>query len=179
VSKKQQLNERLYKSHLECATLWPTTWHLIHSTTDSVIQQQMDNHYERLKKILDQLLQKQPQRPAQSQLKDDRRFYTHVKNLTTITFNKAEMQLLRYGLNHCIERPATTYATNLMAETERAIRLLDAKMQNTYRIMATRKLKQLLSSSSHMNVLHKRQLYLSKGLNKKLTTENAIVKKGR
>jgi len=39
--KKQQLNERLYKLHLECVTLWPTTWHLIQSTIDSNIQQQI------------------------------------------------------------------------------------------------------------------------------------------
>jgi hypothetical protein len=56
-AKKQQLNERLYRLHLECATLWPTTWHLIQSTIDSNIQQQMENHYNRLNRKLDHLLQ--------------------------------------------------------------------------------------------------------------------------
>ena len=31
-AKKYQLNEQLYKVHLECATLWSTTWQLIQST---------------------------------------------------------------------------------------------------------------------------------------------------
>ena len=104
---------------------------------------------------LDQLLQKKPQRPAQSRHNDDRHFYTRVINLTNINFNKEEMQLLKDGLNYSIESPATTYAANLIAETERAIRLLDVKMQNTYRIMGTRKLKQILSSTGQSNVLQK------------------------
>jgi len=59
-----------------------------------------------------------------------------VEYLTNIRFTQEEMQLLKYGLNYSIEKPASTYAVNLIAETERAIRLLDTKMQNTYRIMA-------------------------------------------
>ena len=82
----------------------------------------MDNHYERLNHKLDQLLQKQPQRPAQSRHKDDRHFYTRLKKLTNIKFHKEEMQLLKYGLNQSIERPATAYAANLVAETESAIK---------------------------------------------------------
>jgi hypothetical protein len=49
-AKKQQLSEQLYKIHLECATLWPTTWQLFQSTIDSKIQQQMEEHYQRLNK---------------------------------------------------------------------------------------------------------------------------------
>jgi len=52
-AKKQQLNEQLYKIHLECTTLWPTTWQLIQSIIDSKIQQQIEEHYQRLNKKLD------------------------------------------------------------------------------------------------------------------------------
>jgi hypothetical protein len=52
-----------------------------------------------------------------------------VKNLTSIRFNEEEMQILKYGLNYSIENPASTYAAKLIAETERAIILLDV---NTY-----------------------------------------------
>jgi hypothetical protein len=85
------------------------------------------------------------------------------------------MQLLKYGLNYSIKRPALSYAANLVAKTEQAIRLLDLKLQNTYRFMATKKLKQIINSTSQTNVLQKRQLHVIKELNKKLTTENAIV----
>jgi hypothetical protein len=85
------------------------------------------------------------------------------------------MHLLKYGLNYSIERPASTYLANFIAETERAVRLLDIKVQNIYRIMATKKLKQITNLTGQSNVIQKRQLYVLKELNKKLTAENAIV----
>jgi hypothetical protein len=48
-------------------------------------------------------------------------------------------------------------------------------MQNTYRFMAAKKLKQIIDSFGWSNVLQKRQLYVVKELNKKLATENAII----
>ena len=41
--------------------------------------------------------------------------------------------------------------------------------------MATNKLKQIINSKGQNNVLQKRQLHMMKELNKKLTTENAII----
>ena len=80
--------------------------------------------------------------------------------MTNITFNQEEIQLLKYGLNYTIEKPVSTYITKLIAETERAIRLLDTKMQNIYRSMAAKKLKQIIGSSGRSNVLQKRQLHV-------------------
>ena len=57
-----------------------------------------------------------------------------------------------------IEKPTTTYLANLLAKTERAIKLLDGKVQNTYRILATNKLKQIFGSTNHQNLLQKKQL---------------------
>ena len=91
--KKQQLNEQLYKIHLECTTLWLTTWQLIQSTIDSKIQQQMEEHYQRLNKKLDQLLQKQSTLPRNN---NKHQFYTRVKNLTNVRLNKEKTQLLNY-----------------------------------------------------------------------------------
>jgi hypothetical protein len=83
-------------------------------------------------------------------------------------------KLLKYGLNYSIEKPTASYLTNLIAETERAIKLLDVKMQNTYHFLATNKLKQI-SNSTNQNATQKRQLYVMKKLNQKLATENAII----
>ena len=89
-------------------------------------------------------------------------FYPRMKNPTNIRFNNEEMQMLKYGLNYCIERPVTSYITNLLAETERAIKLLDGKVQNTYRFLATNKLKQIISSTNQQNATQKRQLHVIK-----------------
>jgi len=85
------------------------------------------------------------------------------------------MQLLKYGFNYGIERPISSYIANLTAETKRAIKLLGVKMQNTYCIIATNKLKQIINSKGQNNILQKRQLHVMKELNKKMTTENAII----
>ena len=119
-AKKQQLNEQLYKIHLECATLRPTAWQLIQSTIDNKIQQ-TEEHYQRLNKKLDHLLEKQPKQsipPRHNNNNNKQQFYTRVKYLTNVRLKKEEMQLLKYGLNCNIERPVSSYIANLTAETE-------------------------------------------------------------
>ena len=76
------------------------------------------------------------------------------------------MHILKYGLNYSIEKPVSTYLANVIAETERAIKLLDTKMLNTYRFTAAKELKQIIDSAGRSNVLQKRQLYVVKELNK-------------
>ena len=82
---------------------------------------------------------------------DQKQFYTRIKNLTNIELNTEEIQLLKYGLNYSIEKPVATYVTNLAAETEQAIRLLDEKLQNTYRFLAAKKLKKELYYDARPN----------------------------
>jgi hypothetical protein len=65
------------------------------------------------------------------------------------------MEILNYGLQHSIERPLTSYLTNLVIETERAVRLLDTKLQNSYPFVAASKLKQIINSVNHHNPLQK------------------------
>jgi ABC-type phosphonate transport system ATPase subunit len=62
----------------------------------------------------------------------------------------------------------------ILAETERDIKFLDAKLQITYRFLATNKLK-MISESTNQNTIQKRQIYVLKKLNQKLATENAII----
>jgi hypothetical protein len=107
---------------------------------DNNIQQLMEMHYDRLNKKLDCLLQKQPKHSTPlRQDENHHNFYTRVKTLTNINLNAEDMRLLRYGLNYSTERPASSYAANLVADTEQAIRFLDVKLQNTYHFMATKK----------------------------------------
>jgi hypothetical protein len=105
----------------------------------------------------------------------EQHFYPRINNLTNITFDKEETRMLKYGLIYCIERPVKAYFTNLLAETERAIKLPDGKMQNAYRFLATNKLKQIISSTNQQNATQKRQLHVMKKPKHKLATEKAII----
>ena len=51
------------------------------------------------------------------------------------------MDLLKHGMQYSMEEPLKTYWTSLLVETERAIKLLDRKLQNPYRIMVVKKMK--------------------------------------
>jgi len=62
-------------------------------------------------------------------------------------------------------------------ETDQAVRMLDMKMQAPFRILATKKLKQISVSDSLHNVMAKRQTYILKNINSKLEKENAMVAK--
>jgi hypothetical protein len=98
-----------------------------------------------------------------------------VENLTNIQFDEEELHLLKNGLNYSIEKSTASYFTHLIAETERAIKLLDVKLQNTYRYLETNKLKQI-DMAANYNTAQIRKLYVIKKLNHKLKTGNAIIK---
>jgi len=55
------------------------------------------------------------------------------------------------------------------------VRLLDEKLQNPYSFLAAKKIKQIISTTSLTDPQQKRQLYIMKELNNKLTKGNAIV----
>jgi len=61
-------------------------------------------------------------------------------NLTDIIFTKEELKLLDMGLQYNIQQTNKTNWTNLVIETEQAIRLMEPRNQDAYRILATKKL---------------------------------------
>ena len=78
----------------------------------------MEEYYQRQSKKLHHLLQKQPKQSTSLRHNDKHQFYTRVKNLINVRLNKEEMQLFKYGVNHSIERPVSSYIANLTAESE-------------------------------------------------------------
>ena len=49
--KKQKLNEKLYKLHLECVSQWNVHWHTIQQMIDYKLQLQTELHYNHLNEI--------------------------------------------------------------------------------------------------------------------------------
>ena len=86
----------------------------------------METYYTHLNKKIDHLKAKQwkPTRSTPNN-QEKHEFYNRIKNLTNIKFTEKETELLKYGLQYSIEKPLTTYFTNLIIETEKAIKLLD------------------------------------------------------
>jgi hypothetical protein len=138
----------------------------------------MDGHYKNLNQQLDALQHKQQQKkhnPAHNN--QTQHFYPRTVNLTNIKFTSDEMNMLNNGLQHSITQPLKKYWTNTIIETEQAIKLLDVKLQQPFRIIATKKLKQMYTNDNQCNIMQKRQAYTIKNINEKLVKGNVILVK--
>jgi ribosomal protein L37AE/L43A len=175
--KKLKLNEHLYKLHLDCAAEWSNIWSIILQNIYQKLTQEMETHYNNLNRKLDKLQNKQQGTRKTNTSQQHNQFYRRKVNLNKIKFTHEEMSLLNNGLKHSIEKPLEKYWTDLVMETEQAIRMLEPKMQSPYRILATRKLKQIKTSNSHHNAEAKRQSYILKDINNKLRKEDAMITK--
>ena len=139
-TKKVKLNEQLYKQHLECAALWPSYWQTIMDIINDNLQWEMDNHYKKLNGKLERFQEKHnnSMRKPKGQQPTS---YLRTINLTDIQFADEEQKLLDLGLQYSMQKPTKTTWENLFIETERAIKLLDDKLQNLFSIIAAKKLK--------------------------------------
>ena len=175
--KKTKLNEQLYKLHLKCAQEWQGSWPSITQSIDYKLTSEMENQYKQLNLKLDKLQREKQTKGKTNTQHRGTKFYSRTVNLTDIRFSQEETALLNNGLQHSIEEPLKKYWINLIMETEQAIRKLDNKLQAPYRILATKKLRQLRASNQNNNVMAKRQTHILKGINNKLEKENATVVK--
>ena len=60
-------------------------------------------------------------------------------------------------------------------ETAQAIRQSEVKMQDAYRILAAKKLKQLKYALNHRNTTQNRLTYLAKNIHNKIKQNNATI----
>jgi len=65
---------------------------------------------------------------------------------------------LNWGFDYAIEKNPKHFINALIVNTKNAIRYPDVKIQNTFRYLAGRKIKQITEISTQ-NILHKRHEY--------------------
>jgi hypothetical protein len=135
----------------------------------------MERHYDNLNRKTDSLQMKHNKRGKHPQNSPQQTFHPRTVNLTDITFTREEQELLDLGLQHNLQQPTKTYWTNLIIEIDRAIRMLDPKIQDSYHIMATKKLKQMHNTHHNINSTHKRQQYIAKNIHHKINKNNVMI----
>jgi len=59
------------------------------------------------------------------------------------------------GFNYAVEKDTKYYISDLIIDIENTIIHLDTKIQNTFRYLTTKKVKQITTTNTH-NTLHKR-----------------------
>ena len=79
---------------------------------------------------------------------------SRIINLTNITFTKEQINTLKLGPQYAIEKNPKLYINELIIDTENAIRYLQSNIQNTFRYLAAKKIKQTKESNRH-NTMHK------------------------
>jgi len=87
----------------------------------------METHYDKLNQKLDNLKTECSKCKKHQNHNQQQSFYPSTVSLTSITFTKEEQELLDLGTQHSIQ-PIEAYRTNLILETEHAIRLLDPQV---------------------------------------------------
>ena len=169
------MNEQLYNKHLECAATWPRLWSSIQQIIDSNLQGEMDKHYENLNKKLDKLQKRHPQHTKQATHGHQQGLYPRIVDLTNIKFTKREQELLDKGMQFNLKQAGKNNWNNLIVETEQAIRHLEVKMQDAYRILAAKKLKQLQYTLNNRNTTQKRLTVPAKNIHNKIKQNNAMI----
>jgi hypothetical protein len=81
-----------------------------------------------------------------------------LTNLTNIPFTREQINAIKMGPQYAIERNPKFYINELIIDTENAIRHLHNSMQNTFRHLASKKIKQIKASNRH-NTMYKRHQY--------------------
>ena len=172
-SKKQKLNTTLYKAHLLGAHKWKKSWDTIKTNTDNQLTMEAEEHYKKLKNKIQQL--QKTQQTTREQHKNNNQFYSRTENLTNISFNTDEINLLNKGLQHSIARPINTCWNDIIMDTEQAIKKLDPQLQEPYRILAAQKLQQIQRNSKTNNTTKKKEDEIIKNIRNKLNLNNATI----
>jgi len=153
--KKQNLNTQLYQAHLECANQCNNVWQHIQDYIDHKLNGKMDTLYQKLNQKLDRLT-KQNQTIHHNSKNTNTQ--PRLINLTNIAFTREHNHALAGGPNCALEKDPKRYISNLIIETENAIRQLEPKIQSTFRHIASTKIKQIMTTNTH-RPLHKRYQY--------------------
>jgi hypothetical protein len=171
---KQNLNQQLYHIHLKCAHYCKGMRQHIQNSINSRLKDIMDTLYQKLIKKLDT-----PTKHTQvthNTEKNTHTFHSRLVNLTNIKFTKEQINTLTLGFNYAIEKDPKYRINELIIGTQNAIRHLDSKIQNTFRHLATKKVKQIITINI-LSTLQKRRQHNLNQIKKILQRNNQTITK--
>jgi len=137
---------------------------------DERINEDMENKYTTLNTKLDDLLNRTNKKPHRSHTMRNHT-QPRIINLTNTKITQEQSQILSLGPSYAVEQTPKKYINEPIIETENAIRQLEPKMQNTYRHLATKQIKQI-KETNNQNILHKRQQHITNNLKEFMQSED-------
>jgi hypothetical protein len=88
-------------------------------------------------------------------------FHKCLINLTNVKSNSEQICTLNFGFHYATEKHPSGFINTLIVETENAIHHLHISLQNTYRHLAFKKIKQIMNTN-YCHITHKRLQYTLK-----------------
>jgi len=67
-----------------------------------------------------------------------------------VNCNNEKIKIIKLGPSHAFEKEPKFFVKELIIDTENAIRYLDVKLHNTYRIMVSKKIKEIMESNKEV-----------------------------
>jgi hypothetical protein len=183
--KKQQLNQKLYESHLSNAKFWQNSWiHIEQCLTEKLhleIEMKIKNQTNKLNKIKEDNKSKENNNLT---LNHKVQFYARLVNKTNVTFTKTERTLLEKGLKYNLHYKDKQWINRLALEADSATSLLDSLHQNFLKHLIARhiqKLQQKYSSQNYNSNKTKQEWGILKGIKQKISDKLIITRadKGR
>ena len=149
-------------------------WQYIQQNIDSKLHIDMDLLYKKLNRKLDDPTQhiNRNKKPKEHIYTEDNR----VINMSKVTFTREQLDTMKLGPQYAIERNPKQYINELIVDTENAIRHLQRNVQNTFRHLAAKKIKQI-KESNRQKTMHKRQQHNIKQIKKILRHNNLTIAK--
>jgi hypothetical protein len=74
-------------------------------------------------------------------------YHTHIQNLSSLNFNNEEIKIMKLGTSYAFEKEPKFFVKELIIDTGNAVRHLGAKLHNAYRILASKKIKEIMGSN--------------------------------
>jgi len=100
----------------------------------------------------------------------------HIINLSSVNFSNEEIKIMKLGTRYSFKKEPKFFVKELIPDTGNVIRHLDAEIHNAYRILALKKIKEIVDSNK-TNSQHKRYQHVIKQIRNKLTQNFLMVVK--
>ena len=165
-SKKDTLNLKLYKTHLQITNSFGTQYYndltdYTNKWTVNKIKKTQDRQNKKLTKLFKE------QQPIK--ITTSHTFYPRTINNTNVTFTKNEKDLLNKGLHHNIKYPNNSNTIkSITLDTETGIQQTNTENQDEIRHTTKNTIKQIKKQHEHTTIEHK----IAKQLKEKAETHN-------
>jgi len=120
----------------------------------------MEKQCRKLNKKLDTLAHKTSETQSNKGKEKRSKYQQRIINMTNIQLTDEQTQTLALGPKYAIEQEPKLYINELIIDTENAISALEPKIQNTYRYLATKKIKRISMTNRKKLTTQKTSIHL-------------------